>query len=70
MALFGGVYLPCMIGLLPDKTQDTHGRFFPMVASYLEMNDLPTNFDGNFFMTEFERNILLSCSDVTFIFQR
>ena len=57
MALFGGVYLPCMIGLLPDKTQDTYGRFFAMVASYLEMNDLPTNFDGHFFMTDFERNI-------------
>ena len=57
MALFGGVYLPCLIGLLPDKTNDTYGRFFAMVYSYLEQNDLPNNFTGHFFMTDFERNI-------------
>ena len=57
MALFGGVYLTCMIGLLPDKSQDTYGRFFAMVWSYLNMNDLPNKFEGHFFMTDFERNI-------------
>ena len=57
MGLFGGVYLPCMIGLLPDKTQDTYGRFFGLVRSYLDKNDLPNDFSGHFFMTDFEVNI-------------
>ena len=57
MALFGGVYLPCLIGLLPDKTNDTYGRFFAMLYSYLEQNGLPNDFSGHFFMTDFERNI-------------
>ena len=57
MALFGGVYLPCLIGLLPDKTSDTYGRFFAMVWSYLDMNNLPNDFAGQYFMTDFEKNI-------------
>ena len=57
MALFGGVYLTCMIGLLPDKQLDTYERFFAMVSAYLDTNDLPNNFEGHFFMTDFERNI-------------
>ena len=57
MALFGGVYVTCMIGLLPDKTKDTYERFFAMVSAYLETNDLPNNFEGHFFMTDFEKNI-------------
>ena len=57
MALFGGVYVTCMIGLLPDKTKETFERFFAMVSAYLEANDLPTNFEGHFFMTDFEKNI-------------
>ena len=57
MALFGGVYLTCMIGLLPDKQQETYERFFAMVSAYLDTNDLPNNFEGHFFMTDFERNI-------------
>ena len=57
MALFGGVYVTCMIGLLPDKTKETYERFFAMVSAYLEANDLPTNFEGHFFMTDFEKNI-------------
>ena len=46
-----------MIGLLPDKTADTYGRFFAMVWSYLDQNGLPNDFTGHFFMTDFERNI-------------
>ena len=57
MALFGGVYLTCMIGLLPDKQQETYERFFAMVSAYLDTNDLPNNFEGHFFMTDFEGNI-------------
>ena len=57
MALFGGVYLPCLIGLLPDKSNDTYGRFFAMVWTYLNENNLPNDFTGHFFMTDFERNI-------------
>ena len=57
MALFGGVYVTCMIGLLPDKTKETYERFFAMVSASLEANDLPTNFEGHFFMTDFEKNI-------------
>ena len=57
MALFGGVYLPCLIGLLPDKTSDAYGRLFAMVWSYLDMNNLPNDFAGHFFMTDFEKNI-------------
>ena len=57
MALFGGIYLPCLIGLLPDKTNDAYGRFFAMVWSYLDMNNLPNDFAGHFCMTDFEKNI-------------
>ena len=57
MGLFGGVYLTCLIGLLPDKSNDTYGRFFAMVWSYLDRNNLPNGFAGHFFMTDFERNI-------------
>ena len=78
MALFGGVYVTCMIGLLPDKTKETYERFFAMVSAYLETNDLPNNFEGHFFMTDFEKNIrnsfyfglLLELWDVIFIFHR
>ena len=57
MALFGGIYLTCLVGLLPDKTDDTYGKFFAMVWAYLNKNSLPNDFAGQFFMTDFERNI-------------
>ena len=57
MALFGGVYLPCLIGLLPDKSGDTYIRFFAMVWAFLDNNDLPNSFAGQYFMTDFEAPI-------------
>ena len=40
MALYGGIYLPCLIGLLPDKTNATYGRFIAIVWQYLNENNL------------------------------
>ena len=57
MALFGGVYLLCLIGLLPDETNDSYGRFFAMLCAYLDKNNLPNDFTGHYFMTDFEQNI-------------
>ena len=57
MALFGGVYLLCLIGLLPDETNDSYGRFFAMLWAYLDKNNLPNDFTGHYFMTDFEQNI-------------
>jgi hypothetical protein len=57
MALFGGVYLPCLIGLLPDKSSDTYIRFFAMVWAFMDNNGLPNSFSGQFFMTDFEAPI-------------
>ena len=54
MALFGGIYLPCLIGLLPDKQSDTYVRFFAMVWAYNDNNNLPNNFANQYFMTDFE----------------
>ena len=57
MALYGGIYLPCLFGLLPDKSQETYDRFFAMVWSYNDKNGLPNGFQDQFFMCDFEINI-------------
>ena len=57
MALYGGVYVPCMFGLLPDKSEDSYTRFFGMLWAYNDKNDLPNNFQNEFFMCDFEQAI-------------
>ena len=54
MALFGGHYVPCMFGLLPDKSGETYDRFFGMLFTYLDKNNLPNDFQNQFFMCDFE----------------
>ena len=54
MALFGGTYLPCMVGLLPDKSYDSYARLFSLVWAYLNSHGLPNTFQNEFFMTDFE----------------
>ena len=54
MALYGGHYVPCMFGLLPDKSGETYDRFFGMLHRYLEKNNLPNNFQEQSFMCDFE----------------
>ena len=38
MALYGGVYVPCLFGLLPDKSEDSYLRFFGMLWAYNDKN--------------------------------
>ena len=57
MALLGGVYIPCVIALLPDKTRETYDVFFGLIYDYLDKHNLPNNFSDGFFMTDFEINI-------------
>ena len=57
MALLGGVYLPCIIGLLPDKRRETYDVFFGLIHAYLDAHQLPNTFADGFFMTDFEINI-------------
>ena len=57
MALLGGVYIPCVIALLPDKTRETYDVFFGLIYDYLNKHNLPNNFSDGFFMTDFEINI-------------
>ena len=57
MALLGGVYVPCILGLLPDKKRDTYDAFFGLTYDYLNKHDLPNEFASHFFMTDFELNI-------------
>ena len=54
MALYGGVYVPCLFGLLPDKTAETYDRFFAMLWAYNDKHKLPNNFANQFFMCDFE----------------
>ena len=54
MALYGGVYVPCLFGLLPDKGEDSYLRFFGMLWAYNDQNGLPNNFENEFFMCDFE----------------
>ena len=44
MALLGGVYIPCVIALLPDKTRETYDVFFGLIYDYLDKHNLPNNF--------------------------
>ena len=57
MVLLGGVYLPCIIGLLPDKRRETYDVFFGLIHAYLDAHQLPNTFADGFFMTDFEINI-------------
>ena len=57
MALLGGVYVPCIIGLLPDKKRETYDVFFGLIHAYLDVHQLPNTFADGFFMTDFEVNI-------------
>ena len=57
MALYGGIYVPCLFGLLPDKTEDSYIRLFGMIWAYNDKNNLPNNFENQFFMCDFERAI-------------
>ena len=57
MALLGGVYLPCIIGLLPDKKRETYDVFFGLIYDYLDAHQLPNKFEDGYFMTDFEVNI-------------
>ena len=57
MALLGGVYIPCVIALLPDKTRETYDVFFGLIYDYLDKHNLPNNFSDGLFMTDFEINI-------------
>ena len=57
MALLGGVYVPCILGLLPDKKRETYDVFFGLLCDYLNKHDLPNEFANHFFMTDFELNI-------------
>ena len=54
MALYGGVYVPCLFGLLPDKSEDSYLRFFGMLWAYNDQNGLPNIFENEFFMCDFE----------------
>ena len=54
MALYGGVYVPCLFGLLPDKSAETYERFFAMVWSYNNSKNLPNDFMDQYFMCDFE----------------
>ena len=54
MALLGGVYLPCIIGLLPDKRRETYDVFFGLIHAYLDAHQLPNTFADGFFMTDFD----------------
>ena len=57
MALLGGIYVPCVIALLPDKSRETYDVFFGLIWDYLDKHALPNNFADGFFMTDFEINI-------------
>ena len=57
MALLGGVYVPCIIGLLPDKKRETYDVFFGLIHDYLDAHQLPNTFADGFFVTDFEVNI-------------
>ena len=57
MALYGGVYVPCLFGLLPDKSEDSYTRFFGMLWAYNDQNGLPNDFRNEFFMCDFEHLI-------------
>jgi hypothetical protein len=48
MALYGGIYIPCLFGLLPAKSGETYDRFFGMVWQYNDANNLPNNFTYTF----------------------
>ena len=50
MALYGGIYVPCLFGLLPDKSEDSYIRFFGMLWSYNDKNNLPNDFHNQFLM--------------------
>ena len=54
MALYGGIYIPCLFGLLPDKSGETYDRFFGMVWQYNDANNLHNTFMDQFFMCDFE----------------
>ena len=60
MARYGGIYVPCLFGLLPDKSEDSYLRFFGMLWAYNDKNDLPNDFQHQFFMCDFEQQIRTS----------
>ena len=60
MALYGGIYVPCLFGLLPDKSEDSYLRLFAMIWAYNDKNNLPNDFSNQFFMCDFESNIRTS----------
>ena len=46
MALLGGIYVPCIIGMMPDKRRETYDIFFGLIYDYLDKHGLPTNWAG------------------------
>ena len=60
MALYGGIYVPCLFGLLPDKSEDSYIRFYGMLWAYNDKNGLPNDFQNQFFMCDFEQHIRTS----------
>ena len=55
-----------MFGLLLDKTKDSYIRFFGMLWTYNDKNNLPNTFANNFFVTDFVINI---SSNIDLIYQ-
>ena len=54
MAMYGGIYIPCLFGLFPDKSTETYEYFFGMIWEYNDKHNLPNNFTAQFFMVDFE----------------
>lgn len=62
IALLGGVYVPCMIALLPDKSRESYDCLFSLIWDFNNNHGLANDFAEGFFMTDFELNIRLSFS--------
>ena len=54
LALLGGVYVPCIIALLPDKKRESYDVLFSLIWDYLNQHNLPNEFSSDYFMTDFE----------------
>ena len=60
MAMYGGIYIPCLFGLLPVKSAETYECFFGMIWEYNDNHYLANNFYAQFFMVDFEYAIRTS----------
>ena len=54
IALLGGVYVPCIIAMLPDKKRESYDVLFSLIWDYLNLHNLPNTFSSDYFMTDFE----------------